>query len=78
MEEFKWLIPCVGHPSAGKSTLIRILTGRKVAVGRKSGTTKKIHTIPLSENVAILDFPGFGKVSHKSKIIAFIIQIFLY
>ena len=63
-----WYIPIVGHPSAGKSSLIRILTGgKKVAVGKKSGTTKKITPIQVSENLTILDFPGYGKVSHRSK-----------
>lgn len=67
MDTFTWYIPIIGHPSAGKSTLIRLLTGKKVAVGKKSGTTKKIKTIPLSEHLAILDFPGFGKVTNRSK-----------
>ena len=63
-----WYIPIVGHPSAGKSSLIRILAGtKKIAVGKKSGTTKKINPIQLSENLTILDFPGYGKVSNRSK-----------
>lgn len=61
-----WYIPIVGHPSAGKSTLIRILTGKKVPVGKASGTTKKINHIQISENLTVLDFPGYGKVSHRS------------
>ena len=70
-----WYIPIVGHPSAGKSTLIRILTGKKNAVvGKKSGTTKKIHHIQVSENVTILDFPGYGKVSRRSKSFADYLQ----
>ncbi len=63
-----YYIPIVGHPSSGKSTLIRILTGKKnAAVGRKSGTTKKIKKIQVSENLTILDFPGYGKVIGRSK-----------
>ena len=63
-----YYIPIVGHPSSGKSTLIRILTGKKnAAVGKKSGTTKKINQIQISENLTILDFPGYGKVSHRPK-----------
>lgn len=69
-----YYIPIIGHPSAGKSTLIRILTGKKVAVGKKSGTTKKINHIQISDNVTILDFPGFGKVSHRSKSFADYLQ----
>lgn len=70
-----WYIPIVGHPSAGKSTLIRILTGKKnVAVGKKSGTTKKINHIQVSQNVTILDFPGYGRVSNRSKSFADYLQ----
>ncbi len=70
-----WYIPIVGHPSAGKSTLIRILTGKKnIAVGKKSGTTKKINHIQISENLTILDFPGYGKVSNRSKSFADYLQ----
>lgn len=67
-------IPIIGHPSAGKSTLIRLLTGRKVAVGKASGTTKKIIQIQISENVTILDFPGYGKVDHRSRSFADYLQ----
>ena len=69
-----WYIPIVGHPSAGKSTLIRLLTGVKVSVGKRSGTTKKINTIPVTEHLSILDFPGFGKVSRRSKSFADYLQ----
>ena len=67
-------IPIIGHPSAGKSTLIRLLTGKKVAVGKSSGTTRKINHIQISENVTILDFPGYGRLSHRSRSFADFLQ----
>ena len=67
MDEYGLYIPIVGHPSAGKSTLIRMLTGKHIVVGKHSGTTKKITTIPISPHVAILDFPGFGIIKRRSK-----------
>lgn len=67
MLDQEWLIPIIGHPSSGKSTLIRILTGKRVSIGKKGGTTKKINIIPITYNLSIIDFPGYGKVSKRSK-----------
>ncbi len=63
----EWVIPIVGHPSAGKSTLIRYLTGVKVPIGKKSGTTKKIKEFALSNHLFIRDYPGFGRIEGRSK-----------
>ncbi|MHA2365514.1 MAG: GTPase [Candidatus Hodarchaeales archaeon] len=63
----QWVIPVVGHPSAGKSTLIRFLTGVKVPVGKKPGTTRKIRDFFVSEQLIIRDYPGFGRLAHRSR-----------
>lgn len=62
-----WIIPICGHPSAGKSTLIRLLTPVKARVGKKPGTTRRINAIPMTENLTIKDYPGFGRLAGRSR-----------
>ncbi len=52
-------IMIVGIPNVGKSTLINLLTGRKIAkVGDEPAVTKARQEIPLGENLVLLDTPG--------------------
>jgi GTP-binding protein EngB required for normal cell division len=49
-----------GRPNAGKSTIIKALTGLKVAAGKRPGTTTKINKYEVSQNLFIVDMPGYG------------------
>ena len=62
----KNMIIFVGRPNAGKSSLIRKLTGIKTKVGKSAGTTRKFYYFTIG-NFVLVDFPGFGKISHASK-----------
>lgn len=49
-----------GRPNAGKSTTIRALTGVKVPVGKKPGTTTKINKYEIAKELYLVDMPGYG------------------
>jgi GTP-binding protein EngB required for normal cell division len=50
-----------GRPNAGKSTTIKALTGVKVPIGKKPGTTTKINKYQISSNLFVVDMPGYGR-----------------
>ena len=52
-------IAFVGRSNVGKSSTIRALTGVKVRVGKKPGTTIRPNLVPYGR-YTILDMPGFG------------------
>ena len=49
----------VGRSNVGKSTLIRSLTGKNVAVGRRPGVTLRPSHLQFGDLV-VTDMPGFG------------------
>ena len=57
-----------GRPNAGKSTAIRALTGVKVPVGKRPGTTKKINKYQIGKDLYLVDMPGYGRKlgAHKN------------
>lgn len=57
-----------GRPNAGKSTTIRALTGVKVPVGKKPGTTTKINKYEIAKELYLVDMPGYGQKvgAHKN------------
>ncbi len=57
-----------GRPNAGKSTTIRALTGVKVPIGKRPGTTKKINKYQIGKELYLVDMPGYGRKlgAHKS------------
>jgi GTP-binding protein EngB required for normal cell division len=56
-----------GRPNAGKSSLIKAITGIKVAIGKEPGTTKKIEIYPLAKNLSLVDMPGYGRILYAGK-----------
>jgi GTP-binding protein EngB required for normal cell division len=62
----KPLIVFAGRSNVGKSSTIRALTGVKVRVGKRPGSTRWEQMIDM-DPVTIVDIPGFGFMSGKSK-----------
>ena len=62
----KPLIVFAGRSNVGKSSTIRVLTGKKVRVGKRPGSTRWEQMIDL-DPVTIVDIPGFGFMSGQSK-----------
>jgi GTP-binding protein EngB required for normal cell division len=50
-----------GRPNAGKSSIIRAVTGLKVEIGKDPGTTKRIQRYPIAEGLTLVDMPGYGR-----------------
>ena len=62
----KPMIVFAGRSNVGKSSTIRVLTGKKVRVGKKPGSTRWEMMIDFGP-VTIVDIPGFGFMSGQSK-----------
>jgi GTP-binding protein EngB required for normal cell division len=62
----KPLIVFTGRSNVGKSSTIRALTGVKVRIGKRPGSTRWEQMIDM-DSVTIVDIPGFGFMSGKSK-----------
>jgi GTP-binding protein EngB required for normal cell division len=60
------MIVFAGRSNVGKSSTIRALTGKKVRVGKKPGSTRWEMMIDFGP-VTIVDIPGFGFMSGQSK-----------
>lgn len=59
----------IGYPNTGKSSLINILAGRKVAgTSPKEGFTKGIMKIRFTKDILILDTPGVISTGENSEI----------
>jgi len=56
-----------GRPNAGKSTTIRALTGVKVPIGKKPGTTTKLNKYQIATGLYLVDMPGYGRKIGASK-----------
>ena len=50
-----------GRPNAGKSSLVKELTGLNITTGKRPGTTRKISKYPLNDGLVLVDLPGLGK-----------------
>ncbi len=62
----KPLVVFAGRSNVGKSSTIRALTGVKLRVGKKPGSTKRERKVDLG-SVMLVDIPGFGYMSGTSK-----------
>lgn len=52
-------IGTVGHPNAGKSSLINAITGKKVvSISRQPGHTKIFQTLKINDTTMLCDCPG--------------------
>ena len=60
-------IPVTGRPNAGKTTVINYLAHSKRPVGKKAGTTTRIAPVLLVNDVFLVDLPGFGRITKRSK-----------
>ncbi|MHA1206408.1 MAG: GTPase [Candidatus Hodarchaeales archaeon] len=60
-------IPVTGRPNAGKTSLINYLTRSKRPVGKHAGTTLRIVPIALVNDIFLVDLPGFGRITKRSK-----------
>jgi GTP-binding protein EngB required for normal cell division len=56
-----------GRPNAGKSSIIKQLTGLNLAIGKHAGTTQTVKHYPLNDGLVLLDFPGLGRMLGASK-----------
>jgi GTP-binding protein EngB required for normal cell division len=65
-EEAPSLIVFAGRSNVGKSSIIRALTGKKVIVGKRPGSTRWEQMIEMG-SFTIADIPGFGFMAGQSK-----------
>jgi GTP-binding protein EngB required for normal cell division len=56
-----------GRPNAGKSSIIRAVTGLNVNVGKDPGTTQRIERYPIAEGLTLVDMPGYGRSLRSSR-----------
>ncbi|PVX25733.1 MAG: GTP-binding protein [Candidatus Bathyarchaeum sp.] len=56
-----------GRPNAGKSSLIKELSGLNIATGKRPGTTRSIKKYPINDGLVLVDLPGLGKMMGVSK-----------
>ncbi|MHA2352353.1 MAG: GTP-binding protein EngB [Candidatus Thorarchaeota archaeon] len=62
----KPMIVFAGRSNVGKSSTIRALTGKKVRIGKKPGSTRWELMLDFGP-VTIVDIPGFGYMAGQSK-----------
>jgi GTP-binding protein EngB required for normal cell division len=60
------LIVFAGRGNVGKSSVIRALTGKKLIVGKRPGSTRREQMIEMG-SITIVDIPGFGYMAGQSK-----------
>jgi GTP-binding protein Era len=56
-----------GRPNAGKSTVINALTGLKLPVGKRPGTTTRVRMYPVAPGLTLVDMPGYGAKAGGSR-----------
>jgi GTP-binding protein EngB required for normal cell division len=56
-----------GRPNAGKSTIIKALTGLKPRIGKRPGTTTSIKRYPVAPGLTLVDMPGYGSKAGGSR-----------
>ncbi len=56
-----------GRPNAGKSSLVKELSGLTIVTGKHAGTTRKVKKYPLRDGLVLVDLPGLGKMVGVSR-----------
>lgn len=56
-----------GRPNAGKSIIIRKITGLETRSGKHPGTTRRVLVYPLSQGLSLVDMPGYGRITGASR-----------
>lgn len=56
-----------GRPNAGKSSIIRAVTGLKVEIGKDPGTTQQINRHSIAPGLTLIDMPGYGRSLRSSR-----------
>jgi GTP-binding protein EngB required for normal cell division len=51
-----------GRPNAGKSSVIKEVSGFDAKIGKSPGTTRWMHEYPLSKGLIFVDMPGYGRI----------------
>lgn len=49
-----------GRPNAGKSSTIKAITGLNLSTGKRPGTTTKLDKYEISQDLFLVDMPGYG------------------
>lgn len=65
-EKQKPMVVFAGRSNVGKSSVMRALTGRRLKVGKRPGTTRWEKSIDLGA-VLFVDTPGFGHMAGQGK-----------
>ncbi|MHA1215843.1 MAG: GTP-binding protein EngB [Candidatus Thorarchaeota archaeon] len=60
------LVVFAGRSNVGKSSVIRALTGKRVPVGKRPGSTRREIRLEMGP-VTLVDIPGFGFMAKRSK-----------
>ncbi len=66
VEVEKPMVVFAGRSNVGKSSILRALTGRRVVVGKKPGSTRWERIIDLGP-LLLVDTPGFGHMARMSR-----------
>jgi len=66
-EAEKPLVVVAGRSNVGKSSIVRCLTGKKVRVGKKPGSTRREFLLDLGP-LTLVDMQGFGHAERLSKV----------
>jgi ribosome biogenesis GTPase A len=69
LDDDKIMVGVVGYPNVGKSSVINMLKGRSSAgVSSRSGFTRSIQNIKITERIMLIDTPGVIPIAENDPI----------